>query len=65
MQMVIPIQALILLRFKKTDYSLVYADYPVTVFGEHDIAYVSPNVTVLASNCAQITGNDGGYIIFK
>ena len=50
---------------KKTDYCLVYADYPVTVFGEHDIAYVSPNVTVLASNCAQITGNDGGYIIFK
>ena len=44
---------------KKTDYCLVYADYPVTVFGEHDIAYVSPNVTVLASNCAQITGNDG------
>lgn len=25
---------------KKTDYCLVYADYPVTVFGEHDIAYV-------------------------
>ncbi len=50
---------------KKTDYCLVYADYPVTVFGEHDIAYVSPNVTVLASNCAKITGNDGGYIIFK
>ena len=50
---------------KKTEYCLVYADYPVTVFGEHDIAYVSPNVTVLASNCAQITGNDGGYIIFK
>ncbi len=49
----------------KTDYCLVYADYPVTVFGEHDIAYVSANVTVLASNCAQITGNDGGYIIFK
>ena len=39
---------------KKTDYCLVYADYPVTVFGEHVIAYVSPNVTVLASNCAQI-----------
>ena len=38
---------------KKTDYCLVYADYPVTVFGEHDIAYVSPNVTVLASNCAR------------
>lgn len=50
---------------KKTDYCLVYADYPVTVFGEHDIAYVSPNVTVLASNCAQITGSDGAYIIFK
>ena len=50
---------------KKTEYCLVYADYPVTVFGEHDIAYVSPNVTALASNCAQITGNDGGYIIFK
>ena len=50
---------------KKTDYCLVYADYPVTVFGEHDIAYVSSNVTILASNCAQITGNDGAYIIFK
>lgn len=49
----------------KTDYCLVYVDYPVTVFGEHDIAYVSTNVTVLASNCAQVTGNDGAYIIFK
>lgn len=49
----------------KTDYCLVYVDYPVTVFGEHDIAYVSANVTVLASNCAQVTGNDGAYIIFK
>lgn len=50
---------------EKSDYCLVYVDFPLTLFGEHDIAYVSSNVTVLASNCAQVTGNEGAYIIFK
>ena len=49
----------------KQGYCMVYADHPVTVYTEHDIAYISPNVGVLTSNCAQIKGTDGGYIIFK
>lgn len=49
----------------KENYCMVYADYPVTVYTEHDIEYVSPNVAVLASNCAQIKSTDGAYIIFK
>ena len=49
----------------KEDYIVAFADYGMTVYGEHEIAYVSPNVTVLSENSAQISGNDGAYIIFK
>lgn len=47
------------------DYVVVYVDFPVSVYGEHDIAYVSTNVTVIGNNCASVTGTDGSYIIFK
>ena len=47
------------------NYIVFYADYPVNVYGEHEVAYISPNAAVIADNGAKIGTYDGSFIIFK
>lgn len=50
---------------EKADYTVVYVDFPTVVYGIHDIAYVSSNVTVLGNNYAKVDSTEGSFIIFK
>ena len=47
------------------NYIICSADFPVNIYGAHEVAYVSPNVKVIAENGVTIGSNDTGYVIFK
>lgn len=50
---------------KKTDYHLVYVDFATKIYFEHEIAYVSSNVQVLADNAVQTAAGQGSFILYK
>ena len=47
------------------NYIVCYADFPVNIYGEHEVAFVSTNVAVQAENGVTFGSTDGAYVIFK
>ena len=50
---------------QKEGYLLVYVDYSTKITFEHEVEYVSSNVTVLSNNAVQTPSGEESYIIFK
>lgn len=49
----------------KGGYNMVYVDYATKISFEHEVEYVSANVTVLNNNSVQTPAGDGSYIFYK
>lgn len=50
---------------KEEDLKLLYVDYGTLVYFEHDVSYVSSNVTVLNGNAVQTPAGQDSYVLFK
>lgn len=49
----------------KKDYYMIYVDYATKISFEHEVDYVSSNVTVVTNNTVQTEAGAGSYILFK
>lgn len=50
---------------KKTGYYMIYVDFGTKIYFEHEVAYVTNNVTVLGDNSVQTPAGQGSFILFK
>lgn len=50
---------------KKTGYHMIYVDFGTKIYFEHEISYVTNNVTVLSDNSVQTPSGQGSFILFK
>lgn len=50
---------------RNNDLNLLYVDYGTIIYFEHDISYVSSNVTVLSGNAVQTPAGQDSFVLFK